>query len=324
VIQAEERHGIALLRKMLLIRRFEERCVQLYGEQKIRGFLHVYIGEEAVAVGVIEAISPNERIVSTYREHGHALLRGIEPGAIMAEMYGKKEGCSHGRGGSMHLFDAKAKFYGGNAIVAGGIPIALGFALADEMHKRNDVTCCFFGDGAVAEGVFHESLNLAVLWKLPVLLVCENNYYAMGTRLDLSESVTDLHQKAAAYGVVSAFVDGMDVEAVEAATHIAAEHVRAGNGPYFLECRTYRFHGHSTADPQLYRTKAEVDEWKKRDPVVTFVARLKGRGELSDEDQARIETEIDAVIQDAVALAERGTLESPEQLTRFVYSERTR
>jgi pyruvate dehydrogenase E1 component alpha subunit len=324
VIKVEERHGTELLRKMLTIRRFEERCVQLYGEQKIRGFLHVYIGEEAVAVGVIEAILPNERIVSTYREHGHALLRGIEPAAIMAEMYGKQEGCSHGRGGSMHLFDAKAKFYGGNAIVAGGIPIALGFALADAMHKRNDVTCCFFGDGAVAEGVFHESLNLAALWKLPVLLVCENNYYAMGTRLDLSESVTDLHQKAAAYGVTSAFVDGMDVEAIEAAARVAAEHVRAGNGPYFLECRTYRFHGHSTADPQLYRTKAEVDDWKKRDPVTTFTARLKERAELSDEDLSHIEAEIETAIQDAVAFAERGTLESPEQLTRFVYSDRRR
>jgi pyruvate dehydrogenase E1 component alpha subunit len=323
VIKDDKPHGVALLRKMLLIRRFEERCVQLYGEQKIRGFLHVYIGEEAVAVGVIEAISPNERIVSTYREHGHALVRGIEPGAIMAEMYGKQEGCSHGRGGSMHLFDAKAKFYGGNAIVAGGIPIALGFALADAMHKRNDVSCCFFGDGAVAEGVFHESLNLAALWKLPALLVCENNYYAMGTRLDLSESITDLHQKAAAYGVTSAFVDGMDVEAVEAAARVGAEHIRAGNGPYFLECRTYRFHGHSTADPQLYRTKAEVDEWKKRDPVATFTARLKQRGELSDDDLAHIESEIDLVIQDAVAFAERGTLEPPEQLTRFVYMERT-
>lgn len=324
MIQAEKRHGIALLRKMLLIRRFEERCVQLYGEQKIRGFLHLYVGEEAVAVGVMEAIAPSERIVSTYREHGHALVRGIEPGAIMAEMYGKQEGCSRGRGGSMHLFDAKAKFYGGNAIVAGGIPIALGFALADGIHKCNDVTCCFFGDGAVAEGVFHESLNIAALWKLPVLLVCENNYYAMGTRLDLAESVTDLHAKAAAYGMASAFVDGMDVEAVEAAARIGAEHVRTGNGPYFLECRTYRFHGHSTADPQLYRTKAEVDEWKKRDPVTTFAARLKERAELSDEEETHIEAEIDAAIQDAVAFAERGTLESPERLTRFVYSDRAR
>lgn len=322
MIEAGPSHGVALLRKMLFIRRFEERCLQLYGEQKIRGFLHVYIGEEAVAVGVLEAITPEERVVSTYREHGHALVRGIAPGAIMAEMYGKQEGCSHGRGGSMHLFDAKAKFYGGNGIVAGGIPIAVGLAFADAMRKRNDVTCCFFGDGAVAEGVFHESLNLAALWKLPVLFVCENNYYAMGTRVDLAESVPDLHQKAAAYGMVSAFVDGMDVEAVEAAARLAVEQIRAGKGPYFLECRTYRFHGHSSADPQLYRTKAEVDEWKRRDPITTLLARLKERGELTDADETRMETEDESVIGEAVAFAERGTLEPPEQLTRFVYSER--
>ncbi|MGZ3496353.1 MAG: pyruvate dehydrogenase (acetyl-transferring) E1 component subunit alpha [Vulcanimicrobiaceae bacterium] len=319
---AVARHGIALLRKMLLIRRFEEQCAQLYAEQKIRGFLHLYIGEEAVGVGVIETLGPEDVVLSTYREHGHALARGISAESIMAEMYGKQEGCSHGRGGSMHFFDARTKFYGGNAIVGGGIPVALGFALADKMRKRNAVTCCFFGEGAVAEGEFHESMNIAALWNLPVLYVCENNYYAMGTRLDLSESVTDIHQKAASYGMASAFADGMDVEAVERAAKTGAAFVRDGKGPYFLECRTYRFHGHSTADPQLYRTKAEVEEWKKRDPIPTLIARLQERGELAGDDLARLETEIAQLIRGAVDFAEAGTLEPVENLTRFVYSER--
>lgn len=314
-------HGLQLLRQMLLIRRFEEQCAQSYAEQKIRGFLHLYIGEEAVGTGVMQSIEADDVVLSTYREHGHALVRGVSPGAIMAEMYGKQEGCSRGRGGSMHLFDAATKFYGGNAIVAGGIPLALGFALADKMRKRRGVTCCFFGEGAVAEGEFHESMNLAALWKLPVLYVCENNLYAMGTRLDLSESVTDIRQKAASYGLESASVDGMDVEAVESAASAAAAYVREGRGPYLLECRTYRFHGHSTADPQLYRTKAEVEEWKKRDPIVTFIARLREREQLTDNDLAVMENEIGETIRGAVAYAEAGTLEPAGDLTRFVYKE---
>jgi pyruvate dehydrogenase E1 component alpha subunit len=320
-VEAPSKHVLHLLRLMLLIRRFEEQCTQLYAEQKIRGFLHLYVGEEAVATGVMEAIMPDDVVISTYREHGHALVRGVSPNAIMAEMYGKQEGCSHGRGGSMHLFDARTKFYGGNAIVGGGIPLALGFALADKMHKRHAVTCCFFGEGAVAEGEFHESMNLAALWELPVLYVCENNLYAMGTRLDLSESVTDIHKKAASYRMESASVDGMDVEAVEKAAKIAAAYVREGRGPYFLECRTYRFHGHSTADPQLYRPKAEVEAWKKRDPISTFIARLRGREQLTDSDLAVMENEIADVIRAAVVFAEAGTPEPVENLAQFVYKE---
>ena len=315
------KHGLALLREMLLIRRFEERCAQSYAEQKIRGFLHLYVGEEAVGVGVMQTLVAEDVVISTYREHGHALARGIAPGPIMAEMYGKQEGCSHGRGGSMHIFDRATNFYGGNAIVGGGIPLALGFALAAQLRNRPAICCCFFGEGAVAEGEFHESMNLAALWKLPVLFVCENNYYAMGTRLDLSESVTDIHQKAASYGIASAFVDGMDVEAVEAAAQTAAASVREHHGPYFLECRTYRFHGHSTADPQLYRSKAEVEEWKKRDPIPMLIARLKSRGECNDDDIVRLESDIAGIVRDAVAYADAGTLEPPETLTRFVYSE---
>src|SRR5512144_1466634 len=214
-------HQFELLRQMLLIRRFEEKCAELYTQQKIRGFLHLYIGEEAVGVGVIQALRPEDAIVSTYREHGHALVRGISAGSVMAEMFGKQEGCSRGRGGSMHLFDAKTRFYGGNAVVGGGLPIAVGLALADKMRSQPRVTCCFFGDGAVAEGEFHECMNLAALWKLPVLLVCENNRYAMGTRLDVSHSQTDLMKKAAGYCAPAAAVDGMDVVAVEEAARSA-------------------------------------------------------------------------------------------------------
>src|SRR5512138_1901938 len=192
--QLERNHGLHLLREMLRIRRLEEKSAELYSAMKIRGFLHLYIGEEAVAVGVMEALTPEDAVVATYREHGQALARGMSPKAIMAEMYGKQEGCSRGRGGSMHLFDAATRFYGGNAIVGGGMPLSLGLALADKMQGRVRVTCCFFGEGAVAEGEFHESMNLAALWQVPVLLVCENNLYAMGTALRLSESVTDLTQ----------------------------------------------------------------------------------------------------------------------------------
>lgn len=315
-------HGLHLLHSMIRIRRLEEKCAELYSATKIRGFLHLYDGEEAVAVGVLEALTPEDAVVATYREHGHALIRGVSAGCILAEMYGKQEGCSRGRGGSMHLFDDKTRFYGGNAIVGGGIPIAVGLALADKMQNRPRVTCCFFGDGAVAEGEFHESMNLASLWKLPVLFLCENNLYAMGTALKYSEAVTDLAQKAASYDVVSAAVDGMDVLAVEAAARSAVEAVRSGEGPRFLECRTYRFRAHSMFDPELYRTRAEVEEWKKRCPIETFTQRLKAEGLMSDADLAGIEREVAREVDEAVAFAEACTWEPVEDLTRFVMSER--
>ncbi|HTJ27588.1 MAG TPA: pyruvate dehydrogenase (acetyl-transferring) E1 component subunit alpha [Candidatus Limnocylindria bacterium] len=319
---ADREHRLHLLRTMLLIRRIEERCAQAYSEEKIRGFVHLYIGEEAVATGVIEALTPDDTIVSTYREHGHALARGISPDAVMAEMYGKQEGCSRGRGGSMHLFDAKTRFYGGNAIVGGGLPLAVGFALAETLRGGTRLTCCFFGEGAVAEGEFHESMNLAALWKLPVLFLCENNLYAMGTRIDLSEAVTDLRARAAAYGVAAASVDGMDVEAVEAAATRAADTIRAERRPYFLECATYRFRAHSMYDPELYRTKAEVAEWKRRDPIPALAARLHEEDPTADEAVAALEREVAERIDEAVAFAERGTLEPVDQLARFVVSER--
>jgi pyruvate dehydrogenase E1 component alpha subunit len=317
-------HKLHLLREMLRIRRLEEKSAELYSATKIRGFLHLYIGEEAVGVGVMQALTPEDAIVATYREHGHALIRGVSARAIMAEMYGKQEGCSRGRGGSMHLFDAKTNFYGGNAIVGGGLPLAVGTALADKMRKKAAVTCCFFGDGAVAEGEFHESMNLAALWDLPLLFVCENNLYAMGTALERAQAVTDLTKKAAAYNVTAAAVDGMDVMAVEAAARKAVSLVRADQRPYFLECRTYRFRAHSMYDPELYRNKAEVEEWKKRDPIATLSQQLKNEALMNDAEFTQIEREVAAEIDDAVAFAEAGSWEPIEDLTRFVYSERGR
>jgi pyruvate dehydrogenase E1 component alpha subunit len=316
-------HRLQLLRQMLLIRRFEEKCAELYTQEKIRGFLHLYIGEEAVGVGVIQSLRPEDAIVSTYREHGHALARGISAGSIMAEMFGKQEGCSRGRGGSMHLFDAKTRFYGGNAVVGGGLPIAVGLALADKMRNQRRVTCCFFGDGAVAEGEFHECMNLAALWRLPLLFVCENNRYAMGTRLDVSHSVTDLTKKAAAYCVPAAAVDGMDVLAVEEAARSATEHVRSGAGPFFLECRTYRFRAHSMYDPELYRDKAEVEEWKKRDPIPALISCIEGDGTPATAGIAELERQVVKEVDEAIAFAEAGTWEPVEDLLRFVYSDRS-
>ncbi|MBI4525063.1 MAG: pyruvate dehydrogenase (acetyl-transferring) E1 component subunit alpha [Deltaproteobacteria bacterium] len=313
-----------LLREMLRIRRFEEKCVELYSATRIRGFLHLYIGEEAVAVGVMQGLQPDDAIVATYREHGHALARGVSANAIMAEMYGKIEGCSRGRGGSMHIFDAATRFYGGNAIVGGGLPLAVGLALADKMLGRSRVTACFFGEGAVAEGEFHESLNLAALWDLPVLFCCENNLYAMGTALGRSESETDLCLKAASFEIPAWPVDGMDIMAVEAAAQKATVSVRSGGGPHFLEFRTYRFRAHSMYDPELYRTKEEVEVWKKRDPIPNFVDLLKQEDLLRDEDLKQLEVEVESEIAKAVESAEAGTWEPEENLTRFVYSEETK
>jgi pyruvate dehydrogenase E1 component alpha subunit len=319
----ERDRALARLREMLRIRRFEEKCAELYSAAKIRGFLHLYIGEEAVAVGALSALEADDAIVATYREHGHALARGVSAASIMAEMFGKREGCSHGRGGSMHLFDATARFYGGNAIVGGGLPLAVGLALADKMQGHARVTACFFGEGAVAEGEFHESMNLAALWKLPVVFFCENNLYAMGTALKRSESEVDLSLKAASYEIPAWPVDGMDVIACEDAARRAVAAVRGGAGPYFIEFRTYRFRAHSMYDPQLYRSKQEVEQWKTRDPIATFQARLSESALLSEADLKAIEDDVAQEIAKSVEFAEAGTLEPVEDLTRFVYSERT-
>ncbi len=315
-------HLVLQLRQMLLIRRFEEKSAELYTAEKIRGFLHLYIGEEAVAVGVMAALTADDAVVATYREHGQALARGMSAGAIMAEMYGKVEGCCRGRGGSMHLFDADRRFYGGNAIVAGGLPLAVGLALADRMQARAGVTACFFGDGAVAEGDFHEALNLAALWQLPVLFVCENNLYAMGTALRYTQASQDIAAKGAAYNMAAAAVDGMDVQAVEAATRGAVDRIRAGAGPFLLECRTYRFRPHSMFDSELYRTKDEVAQWRERDPIELLAGRMTEAGLLDEAGRAALEREVAAEVEAAVAFAEAGTWEPVEDLTRFVVSER--
>jgi pyruvate dehydrogenase E1 component alpha subunit len=313
-------HALRCLREMLRIRRFEEKCAELYSAGKIRGFLHLYIGEEAVAVGAMLALTLDDAVVATYREHGHALARGISAGSLMAEMYGRREGCSRGRGGSMHVFDAATRFYGGNAIVAGGLPVAVGLALADRLQGRRRVTACFFGDGAVAEGEFHESMNLAALWKLPVLFLCENNLYAMGTRTDRALSQTDIASKAQGYAVPAQAVDGMDVLAVERAARQAADAVRRGDGPFLLECRTYRFRAHSMFDPELYRDKAEVERWKARDPISLLRSRIVGEGGVAAEDGTALDREVDAEIDAAVAFAEAGTWEPIDDLTTDVYT----
>jgi pyruvate dehydrogenase E1 component alpha subunit len=314
-------HGLELLREMLRIRSFEDRCYRLYGETKIRGFLHLYNGEEAVAVGAMRALRPTDAVVSTYREHGHAIVRGIPMTAVMAELFGKQTGCSRGRGGSMHLFDASRRFYGGNAIVAGGLPIAVGLALAQTLLHQSDITACFFGDGAVAEGEFHESLNLASLWKLPVLFLCENNLYAMGTGIDQAQAETDITTKARAYRIDAQAVDGMDVLAVEAMVRRAVDQIRAGSGPILLEMRTYRFRAHSMFDPQLYRDKAEVAQWEKKGPIITLTTRLKALGLMTEDDYQRCEREANAEVDAAVQFAEKSPWEPIADLERFVYAE---
>ena len=315
--------GLELLEGMLRIRRFEERCIELYSATKIRGFLHLYVGEEAIAVGVLRALRAADSVVATYREHGHALARGIPMRSLMAEMYGKREGCCHGRGGSMHIFDASARFFGGNAIVGGGLPLAVGLGLAAKLRGTDSVTVCFFGEGAVAEGEFHESLNLAELWRLPVLFACENNLYAMGTALERSESETRVARKAESYRVPAATIDGMDVFAVEAAAASAVQAIRDGSGPQLLELLTYRFRAHSMFDPELYRDKAEVERWKQRDPIDMFFSRAQTEGVLESSDREAADRAVTEEVDAAVAFAEHGTLEPVADLLRFVVSDVT-
>ncbi len=313
-------HARHLYHQMQRIRRFEERCAELYQAEKIRGFLHLYVGEEAVAVGAMQAAQPGDRVLATYREHGHALARGVSADRLMAEMYGKQEGCSGGRGGSMHVFDTERGFYGGNAIVAGHLPLAVGIGLAEKLRGSGGVAFCFFGEGAVAEGEFHESLNLASLWQLPVVFVCENNLYAMGTALAISEAERSVVAHARSYRVEAEAVDGMDVLAVEASVRRAAAAARGGLGPQLLECHTYRFRAHSMFDAQLYREKAEVAQWVERDPIRTFAGSMRAEGLLSDADIASADAEVEAELAAAVAFAEAGTWEPVSTLARHVYA----
>ena len=320
-VDLDRDHALELYHEMLRIRRFEERCAELYSASKIRGFLHLYVGEEAIAAGAMPALDEDDAIVATYREHGHALARGMPMDRIMAEMYGTADGVSRGRGGSMHLFDADTRFYGGNAIVAGGLPIAVGLALADKMRGRDTVTACFFGEGAIDEGEFHESMNLAALWDLPVLFCCENNLYSMGMAVERAESETNLAVKAASYEMPAWSVDGMDVLAVERAMRQAVTSIRGGGGPHFLEFRTYRFRAHSMYDPDLYRSKEEVARWKERDPLVLFENVMREAAVIEDADIERLERAVAAELERAVSFAEASPDEPVEDLLRFVYSE---
>ncbi len=313
-----------LLADMIRIRVFEERCAELYQQSKIRGFLHLAIGEEAVATGIISRLAPDEAVVATYREHGHALVKGVGAGPIMAEMFGRVTGCSGGRGGSMHLFDAEHRFYGGNAIVGGHLPLAVGLGLADASLGRPRATVCFFGEGAMAEGEFHEAMNLAALWDTPTLFVCENNLYAMGTSLATSESQTNLTVKAAAYNMAAWTVDGMDVTAVAEAAERALTSIRGGGGPVFLECTTYRFRAHSMFDPDLYRDRAEIERWKERDPIDTFAQRLVTDGALDTAAIEELWAAARAEVEEAVAFADASELEPVEGLTDHVYRREVR
>ena len=314
----EKPFALELLANMLRIRRMEVRAAELYGAQKIRGFLHLYIGEEAVATGAMRALTPADNVVATYREHGHALLHGVRMEAIMAEMFGKLQGCSHGHGGSMHLFDKASRFYGGQGIVAGGLPLAAGLALADKMLKRDALTACFFGEGDIAEGAFHEAMNLAALWHLPVLFLCENNLYAMGTALARSQSQTNVCIKAAAYDMPTMKADGMDVVAVFETVQTAAQQVRSGTGPVFVELITYRFRAHSMFDPDLYRDKKEIETWKLRGPIHTYTARLKAQGLLTENEFLALDMTAQAEVESAVAFADAGTWEPVDQLLNDV------
>ena len=307
-----------LLTDMIRIRRMEEKCAETYSAGKIRGFLHLYVGEEAVAAGSLRVLGPQDAVIATYREHAHALMRGVPMTKIMAEMFGKQEGCSGGRGGSMHLFDVSRRFYGGNAIVAGGLPTAAGLAFADAQLKRNQLTACYFGEGAMAEGAFHETLNMAQLWKLPVLFCCENNGYAMGTSIERELSDIDLLTLAESYRIPAASADGMDVLASHAAMQHAVDHIRTQGGPFFLEFRTYRFRPHSMFDPELYRDKAEVEKHKEHDPIVTFTARCVAEGLFTAADVAAIEQAVAAEVDEAVAYAEAGTPESVDTIARHL------
>jgi pyruvate dehydrogenase E1 component alpha subunit len=317
-IHLDRAHLHGLYRNMLRIRRFEAKCVELYQAQQIRGFLHLYDGEEAVAVGVMTALEARDAVVATYREHGHALAHGVPMNAILAEMLGKLEGCCRGRGGSMHLFDGKHRFFGGNAIVGGGLPLAAGIAMADKRLRPGAVTACFFGEGAVGEGVFHETLNMAELWHLPVLFVCENNLYAMGVPLQDSEVETDIWRKARAYRMPAEQVDGMDPVQMEAAARRALAHIRDGGGPYFIEARTYRFRAHSMFDTQAYRTRNEIENWKHLDPIERLRAWMVANHEITDQEAQAIDAGVAAEIAAAEAFAQAGTLEPLEELERFV------
>ena len=312
---------IELYRQMLLIRRFEEKCAEAYSMGKIGGFCHLYIGQEAVAVGSISAIRKDDYVLTSYREHGHAIAKGIKPEAVMAELFGKATGCSKGKGGSMHLFDKEVNFLGGHAIVGGQIPLATGVAFASKYRGTDKVTLCYFGEAAVNQGAFHESLNMAQLWKLPCIYICENNQYGMGTSQERAMSLQDVAQKACAYEIASEFVDGMDVLAVREATQRAVDRARKESLPTLLEVRTYRFMGHSMSDPGNYRTRAEIEKHQERDPIKLFLSNLKEQKLVDDPQVAAFEAEVKEIVERSVRFAEESPEPAPEELYTDIYKD---
>jgi pyruvate dehydrogenase E1 component alpha subunit len=311
---------IELYRQMVLIRRFEEKTSQMYQKGHIGGFCHLYIGEEAVGVGAIAALRESDYVVTGYRDHGQAIAKGIHPNLVMAELFGKDAGVSRGKGGSMHIFDREKRFLGGDAIVGGDLPIATGVAFAVKYRKEDDIVLCFFGDGAINEGAFHESFNLASLWNLPVLFLCENNLYGMGTPLEKASSIEDLGRRASCYNMDWRIVDGMDAIEVYEAVRAAAERIRTTGRPEMIEAKTYRFRGHSISDPEVYRDKEEVESWKRRDPILRLRDKLKGEGTLDDEMIARIGEEVEKTCADAIEFAEKADFPPASALCENVYA----
>ncbi len=315
----EPSEDLELLLNMMRVRRMEELCAELYTQEKIRGFLHLSIGQEAVVTGVMSLLRPQDNVMATYREHGHALLKGVSAKSIMAEMFGRIDGCSRGRGGSMHLISTEHRFFGGNAIVAAGIPQAVGLSLASKKLNEDRQTVCFFGEGAMAEGVFHEALNMAELWKIPVLFCCENNYYAMGTALKRSQAELNLSKKACAHNVTSQSVDGMNVFEVIHKTKEAIDFMKREVRPYFLEFRTYRFRPHSMFDPELYRSKEEVKRWKEKDPINFLIKDMKKKNLLSEITIQNLEKKVEKEMQEAISFAENSAYEPLEDLEKHLH-----
>lgn len=317
VITSDE--AVSLYRMMFLIRRFEEKAAEMYTRGNITGFSHLYIGEEAVAVGAISALHERDYVISSYRDHGHCIAKGAEPNVVMAELFGRATGISRGKGGSMHLFDNKLRFLGGYAIVAGGLPITVGIGMALNYKEEDSVVATFFGDGATNAGAFHESLNVASAWKLPIIFICENNFFAIGTSLDRVAPAQELYKRVKAYNMPSVQVDGMDVLAVRDATATAIERARDGDGPSFIEAVTYRYRGHSMSDPDDYRTKREEKIWKERDPIIRLAKYLRDNAIIAPDDLKELQDEINARVDAAVRYAEESAWPELEELMKDIY-----
>lgn len=310
---------VEMYRQMYLLRRFEERCAQQYGLQKIGGFCHLYIGQEAVAVGAEAAIRKDDVVITAYRDHGHALARGTPPGPVMAELFGKATGCAGGKGGSMHLYDIPRNFYGGWGIVGAQIPLGLGTAFASKYLGDDRVTLCFFGEAAVNQGAFHEALNMASLWKVPAVFICENNRYGMGTPIKVSSAVTEVYKRASAHDMPGEAVDGMDVLAMYDAVKRAVDRARAGEGPTLLEARTYRFRGHSMSDPAVYRTREEVETERANDPIPKLRNYIVKKKLARAEEFEAIEAQVDREVDQSIEFAEKSPWPEPSALYADVY-----